>query len=165
MSEESLIELIPISKKSYRILFDKKEFTIKTPFIKLPFGYELYNNKYLLNMELYTVDKNNKMYNFHCIIKHMETLVEEKAKTMKELKNKNFVSSLKTRKFPILRTHLKMNKYVTANIVDMKKNLLSIKDLKKNTYGYFDIILKELWIHKDDYGIIWIVRECMITKN
>jgi len=163
--KEVILNIYSMGTKTYRVTFNDKNFIYKSPCVKLPFGPEFYKKKYIVNLQLYNLEKDNKVFNFYQQLKNIEEVIALKIKTVKGLEDKRFVSSIKgTETKPILRTHLKMNKYVTTEIKSTDGATLSLKDLKINTYGYFELELKELWIYGTDVGLLWVVNKAKI-KN
>ena len=141
--------------------FKNKLINFKTVKLNIPFGVEFYNSKYILNIEYLN---NNFSHNQLIEIRKIEKYFEEIKETnislhlKEDLENKVFCSSLNKRKDSFLfRTHLKVQKKNVISEFKKKNKLINYNNLKKNQ-GYFEIELKSLWISKDQYGLVWIIK-------
>lgn len=195
VKEEINLAITKNSETSYKVEKTQKHklskkvmhfpITYRSPVINIPFGIETYNNKHILNLELYKYKENNNVYNFYCLIQQLEAQIKKViSEKYPELKSKEFISSFKERDFPILRTHLKIiRKKVITKIMRKKSNfkiekrkianpfgqlantnsdILSINDLVPKSKGVVDIELRELWVHDVTYGLLWIVTSCEV---
>ena len=145
--------------------FKTRNIKFKSVRMHIPFGIEKYNSKFILNLEFYDYDKNNYTYNQIMEIKNLELyfkdLLDKKISlSLKEdLENKTFCSSIKERKNSfLLRTHLKVQKKNIISEFKKKDKFIELNSLK-NSYGQFQIELKSLWISKDQYGLVWVIKQ------
>lgn len=159
------------SKTAYKIFVGNNKEQIKfiTPPLYIPFGFENYKNKKILNIE---IPNNNRAHNFMATIQHMDSIFEQLfcsetlQNTLKyniskdiinNLKNKTFVNSIKlSNKYsPKIRTHAKHH----VKIKNKNGNILMpLSDLKK-TWCVCEIILDSIWINENLYGLLYHVNE------
>ncbi len=146
--------------------------------MKIPFGIEKYFFKDIVNLEFLNFENNNYCKNFYSIICQIDSFMSKLSwnnsfqkelnlddNLLNELKNKNYVSCLKTRPNnydPLLRTHLskKGSQIVTqffTEDINKRKSFINNNELEKKI-GYFVIELGSLWINNDNYGLTWILK-------
>jgi hypothetical protein len=135
--------------------------------IFLPFGVELYNDKYIINLEF---EKTNNIHNnYISIINALEKNIlnnnfETEINVNSCIINKKFLTSIKDSKLGyILRTHL----IKTSEIFILKKNGEKFYLDKENLKGVIsdiEISLKGIWINDEAYGFYWNIDTIQIKK-
>ena len=146
-------------KKNYRIYHKNKLVTISTPFMYIPFGIENYKYKNILNIEF--KDNNNDIHNLCAIIKQIDKFFrklsyDDNLTYLKvNVKNKRYISCMRYKIKPLLRTHLKKQTIICDKDNKYVKNI-------KGKSGKFVLHMGTLWVTKDSYGLIWYVDKCII---
>ncbi len=167
------------TKYNYVIYIDgRNRIVFKTPLLKIPFGVEKYNNKFIINFELQKFAKANSNINYNfvsglsCIDGLFQKLVDDDSILKyklphgmnKELEGKNYMSCIKFNSVNMLfRVHVKKPK-------DLK--IFSVNDAGEKKYYDLDeikgkecmceITLDNLWTHGNNYGLVWFVNEIQI---
>jgi hypothetical protein len=155
---------------------------------KIPFGVELYSNRYILNLELFNKDKNNDVNNMYVQLKKLDIFMRslsnisefpEEFQLPKYIPNyvldkfvyKNYIPCVRDRKDydPHLRTHLKYSKNKVTTIFEKTTDnyLPDIWDASKikGKMGTFDLHIAFLWFTQTDYGLKIIVDRAVIDKS
>lgn len=147
-----------------------KKIILTTSKLKIPFGIEKYNNKFIINFEFfkYNNDENvnaffkkiQKIDNFFCrlslddqIIK--KVLIPDKIK--KELKARIYIPCIKMRPTnfdPLVRLHLK---YKNNNMIS---NFNTDANTIKNKFCVCEIEIGSLWMTAKNYGILLYLNKC-----
>lgn len=170
------IQISSINDKTFTINENKngklKKYVIKTPIMKIPFGVETYQGKYILNLEFTNKNKDDHVKLFHDLINN----IDDYFRTLKGIqvddrlldlsKNKNYYTCVKNRpnEFdPLLRTNIKKNKnIIITEIVDKNNDPKTLFDLKPNNQIVAFIEISNLWIHDDMYGLYFNVKKIII---
>lgn len=156
-------------KKSF-IPFDietERKCIISLKNVILPFGYELYNKKYILNMEIYP-NKSNDHHNIYSILSAFERNFVDKTindiNLTNEVDGKGFYSNLKeTIKGYMLRTFVYGHPEIFMMIKNFKSSLTSndIKCTKCNVDLEFGVV----WITENSYGLGWNVKKIEVVSS
>lgn len=152
--------------------------------VKSPFGMELYNGKYILNIEFTNYDNNNEIYNIYNEIKSFDDILlnlcsENMIKKFKfeipndmleKIKGKTYISCIKQNeksKFPMLRTHIKKLGNNIKTIIYKKQNNINISTDSseiKNNICRFVIEIDSLWTNETSYGFLFMLNLCQILN-
>ncbi len=139
---------------------------LQTPYMKLPFGREIYYHKDIMNIEFTNYKQDNTMYNMFTTIQHIDKFFKKLLDSnynkylIKKMRNrstinlngKQYDSCIKYRPnnfAPLLRTHIKKN---TIFIDKVDKQLIDYNNLKSK-YGKFSLHIGTLWVTKYKYGL------------
>ena len=159
------------NKTTYNIFIYKdmmREIKIKSSILNIPFGIEDYNNKKIINLELFNIKSNNEVYKMYSQIKSIELFFENFLKNcniikrdlpnnlLNDIKNKSFISCIKDRENSnaLFRVHIKKIKKKYLKVFKKKNKEILYNNIKGNK-GIFIICLKSLWISENNYGLIW----------
>ncbi len=170
----------PLNLNEYKIkcsLKNKKFITVeinsiqkikfKLDNIYIPFGTEIYNDKYIVNLEFEkTINMHN---NYITILQNLEKHILNK-KFDSEINvdaciiNKKFFSSIKESKLGnILRAHLTNSTEIFIAKKDGGKIDLDKSNLKGVTAN-IEIGLKGIWVNDENYGFYWNLHSIQVTK-
>lgn len=159
-----------LKNKKFISIFDNltgKALKFKLENIFIPFGAELYNDNYIVNLEFEKV--NNLHNNYISVIQSLEKNIinnnfETEINVNGSIINKKFFTSIKDSKLGhILRTHLTK----TTEIFILKKNNTKFyldKENLKGVSGNIEIGLKGMWINDESYGFYWNINSIQVTK-
>ena len=159
-----------LKNKKFISIFDNltgKALKFKLENIFIPFGAELYNDKYVVNLEFEKT--NNTHNNYISVIQSLEKNImnnnfETEINVNGSIINKKFFTSIKDSKLGyILRTHLTK----TTEIFILKKNDTKFDLDKENLKGVnanIEIGLKGMWINDESYGFYWNINSIQVTK-
>lgn len=128
---------------------------IKTPRLFIPYHIKKINNRHFVEISLTNVDKDITIFKFKNLINDIERRITKVMMNKKSLKcsNKEFISILKDDNYnDCKRILLPVNLYISA-CFDI--NNKSIEDWKYRapTYGFFVILIKNVWIKDNKWGI------------
>jgi hypothetical protein len=144
-----------LNKKFWHLLYNQKCISIHINNALVPFGVEKYNDKLILNLELFETNENNN------IISKIEALENE---IQKYFKNMGLTKSLKKSKLGyLIRSHyLKLTEcYI------LKKNgekMMIDENNLQNAECEFDLLIKGIWINDNNYGLYIIINSIKINK-
>ncbi len=139
---------------------DGKQMEIILKNVTVPFGYESYDKKTILNIEI-NPDKNNDHHNIYSLLAEFERGLSDKKIKDKSIKNniseKEYHSNMRKSEFGyIIRGIIQTNTNLFATINGFKTPITS-QDLPK-TKCNVTLGLSLLWISKSHYGISWNVK-------
>jgi hypothetical protein len=161
LKNKKFISISMLQEESCKII------NLKLNDIFIPFGPELYNDKYIINLEF---EKNNNLHNnYLSFIQSLENKIINKQfysdiNIDGYLINKTFYSSIKESKLGnILRSHLMGNTEIFILKKDGGKYNLDKENLKGVTAN-IEIGLKGIWINDNNYGFYWNINVIQITK-
>jgi hypothetical protein len=144
-----------------------KSLKFKLENIFIPFGAELYNDKYVVNLEF---EKTNNIHNnYISVIQSLEKNIinnnfETEINVNSNIINKNFFTSIKDSKLGnILRTHLTKTTEIFILRENGTKYDLDKENLKGSTVN-IEIKLKGIWIVNESYGFYWDINSIHVTK-
>lgn len=191
----NLYNLILISQKnstSYQVFHKDKyknssKLVFKTPYMRIPFGVESYNNKDIINAEFTKYQTYNPMYNFRAKILQLDSFIKnlsnDEDTAMKLLENnrcnldlikgindKQFTGSVKPRPNsydPHFRLHLKKSKHgvYTTSFFKIGRNKvvdnINPKDIK-GKMAILEIELGTLWTTSTGYGLVWYLNSVQV---
>lgn len=147
---------------TYILGLEKQFIPLKFKFnnVKIPFGIEKYNYKYIINIEFI---KNNTHMNYVNNIKAIDSVMKNLyvnkdnynkiSNDFKEnIKNKQYSSCLreKVNMNPLLRTHLKMRSNKIITTINNTDNIMNLK----NNFCNIDIQLTNIWSTPYNYGFV-----------
>lgn len=144
-----------------------KALIFKLKNIFLPFGVELYNDKYIINIEF--LKTNNDHNNYFSIIQSLEKNIidnnfESDTNVNMSISNKKFFSSIKNSQLGyILRSHITK----TTEIFILKSNGTKYdldKENLKHVNADIEISLKGIWINDESYGFYWNINSIQVIK-
>jgi len=155
-----------IYKKNYSIINKLgNRPTISIENIVIPFGYELYNKKYILNLKLNIT--NNHHYNILSTILAFENEIANinnytDKDIIQDIEGKEYFHNLKQDEH-FIRTYVIGTPNIYANINGIKTSLTH-NDIKK-TIANVEIELGTFWITDNNYGILWFIKNIQIIKK
>jgi hypothetical protein len=152
--------------KNYSITnFKNEKIKILLKNINIPFGYEDYNGKKVLNIEI-----NPKKYNEHNNIKSFISAFESEFADINnfhgsdlktDLTGKGYYNNMRdSKQGSIIRCLIFSQPEIYANIGKFK-TLMTSKDIEK-TISNIEIELGTLWITENNYGVSWYVKKIEI---
>jgi hypothetical protein len=144
-----------------------KTLKFKLENVFIPFGAELYNDKYVINLEF---EKTNNVHNnYISIINSLEKNIlnnnfETEINVNSCIINKKFLTSIKDSKLGfILRTHLTKTSEIFILKTNGEKYELDKENLKGVTSN-IEVGLKGMWVNDETYGFYWNINSIQITK-
>ena len=172
------MDLIQLKEYKIKCILKSKKFILveinsiqsikfKLENIYIPFGSEIYNDKYIVNLEF---EKNvNTHNNYISILQNLEKYISNK-KFESEINvdaciiNKNLSPSIKESKLGyILRTHLTNSTNIFISKKDGGKIELDKTNLKGVTAN-IELGLKGIWVNDENYGFYWNLHSIQVTK-
>ena len=131
---------------------------IKMNNVYVPFGYESYNGKYILNFEI-NPEKNNYHYNLYAYLKAFEDEMKDINKIrIDDISGKEYFASIKESKAGYM-----MRAYISGNTeiygYNKGEKILLTSDNIKNFFCNIELELGSLWINKNMYGVLWYVKK------
>ncbi len=149
------IVVTPLNKKFWHLLYNQKCINIHLNNALIPFGVEKYNDKLILNLELFETNENNN------IISKIEALENE---IQKYFKNMGLTKSLKKSKLGYLvRSHY----LKSTECYILKKNgekMMIDENNLQNSECEFNLLIKGIWINDNNYGLYIIINSIKINK-
>lgn len=150
------IRCISEKKGGYRLLHGINKIRIITPIIYIPFGFESYQKKEILNLLIN--DNNNDQHNFIYYITTLEQylrdpkhIIHPNYKT--DIYNKTYINTLKENNGNhLLRINVRNSDNV--DIRDKNGKLIFKHDIIHKTCRCV-IELSNVWIYGDNYGLKW----------
>ena len=128
--------------------------------VKIPFGIEKYNYKYIINIEFIKNNKHlNYVNNIRAIDNVMKHLYENKDDYNKisngfkeDIKDKQYSSCLreKVKMNPLLRTHFRMKSNKIIKKINNTDNIMNLK----NKFCNIEIELVNIWTTQYNYGFV-----------
>jgi hypothetical protein len=156
-------------KKNYVLLgSDGNKITLIIKKCLLPFGYETFNNKYILNIEI-TPKKDNEHHNIFAQIdtfekEFIEQINIKNKEICEDIEGKGYYPNMRKSKCGyIIRSYIFGNPEIYTMIGNFKNKLTSI-DIK-NTVSNIELELGTFWITDNNYGIIWYVKKIEVLYN
>jgi hypothetical protein len=144
-----------LNKKFWHLLYNQKCINIHLNNALVPFGVEKYNDKLILNLELFETNENNN------IISKIEALENE---IQKYFKNMGLTKSLKKSKLGYLvRSHY----LKSTECYILKKNgekMMIDENNLQNAECEFNLLIKGIWINDNNYGLYIIINSIKINK-
>ena len=145
-------------RKLYKIKYYGKDIVLNTAQFTLPFGFEKYSGKLIMNLEFDVTD--NEVYNYITSIKSFDNLFNKiKTNTINKIPEK-------------LKRTIEKSYYVAS----IKERGNVTKDIKKfhhrchvkNPASFFicdtkdkkfvaQVKLDHLWVHNETYGLVWYI--------
>jgi len=169
------IHISSLNDKTYVINENKdgklKKYVIKTPIMKMPFGVEKYQDKYIINLE-FTDKTTDVMKHFYNLLTDIDNYfrslqginVDGKFIT---LKDKSYYSCIKKRPNdydPLLRTNIKKNKnIIITEIKGRDGGPITLFDLKPNNQIIAFLEINSLWINDDKYGLYYNIKRISLS--
>ncbi len=149
------IIVAPLNKKFWHLLYNQKCVNIHINNALIPFGVEKYNDKLILNLELFETNENNN------IISKIEALEYE---IQKYFKNMGIMKSLKKSKLGyLIRTHF----LKSTECYILKKNgekMMIDENNLQNAECEFNLLIKGIWLSDNNYGLYIIINSIKINK-
>lgn len=150
---------------------DIKKVKASIPDGKSPFGFEEFNKKKILNIELYLKNPiHAKIYEeIRQLDNFFANLIPEKLEyflpedLIKKLKNKKYNSSLRVynnKDAPLLKTFIRIEKNKKLPVF---KNDQQYESDVKNLPANFEITMSSLWISNTSFGLNWSLEKITIT--
>ena len=162
----SKLRCIPEKKNGYRLTHNMSKIRIETPFLNIPFGFEIYQKKEILNLLIQ--EDNNDKNNFIHDIKNLENYISSPVHILHpnyigDIDGKTYVSALRNNNGNgyIMRINVKNSNNI--NIVDIKGNLVYKNDIvRKNCKCVIE--LSNIWLYGDKYGPIWNLVSIIVDE-
>jgi hypothetical protein len=154
--------------ETYVMIGENEKITINLNKVRIPFGYENYNNKDVLNIEL-SPKKNNSHYNIYSYIYGFEEMLSDR----KNIKNKELRKKLSGKTYyPNMRESkcgyiVRSYKYSSPEIYMMNggfKTDLTSLDIGK-TISNVELELGSLWISDTSYGFVWNIKKIEVLYS
>jgi len=152
--------------KNYAIISkDNTRVKVSLKKIQIPFGYEDFNGRKILNIEI-NPKKNNDHHNIKSLIKEFENeFVDQKNIYNTELKEdimgKGYYNNMRSSKGGyIIRCFVFGSPEIYSNVGNFK-SLMTSKDIVK-TVSNVEIELGTLWITENNYGFSWYIKKIEI---
>lgn len=155
-------------KSNYFVLLNGLKVSIKIDNVYIPFGYELYNNRTVLNIEI-----NPKKSNEHSNIYSYISSFENEFADVKNIKSKEMLHDIDGKEYYhnmrkskggyIIRTYV----YGMPEIYMMIgkfKNLITSSSIK-NTISNIELYIGTVWITDTDYGFVWYIKNIEVVKS
>lgn len=159
------IRSIPEKRGGYRLSYYGNKIRVTTPIISIPFGFETYQKKEILNLLI--DDDDNDKHNFIHYITELEQYLQNPKYNMHpnyngDINNKTFINTLRknnNNKNYILRINAKNSDNV--DIRDKNGKLVFKHDIiHKNCKCIIE--LSNVWIYGDNYGLVWNLSNIIV---
>ena len=149
------IIVTPLNKKFWHLLYNQKCINININNALIPFGVEKYNDKLILNLELFETNDNNN------IISKIEALENE---IQKYFKNMGIIKTLKKSKIGYLvRSHYLKSTECYILKKNGEKMMIDESNLQNAECG-FNLLIKGIWVNDNNYGLYIIIHSIKINK-
>jgi hypothetical protein len=149
------IIVTPLNKKFWHLLYNQKCINININNALIPFGVEKYNDKLILNVELFETNDNNN------IISKIEALENE---IQKYFKNMGIIKTLKKSKIGYLvRSHYLKSTECYILKKNGEKMMIDESNLQNAECG-FNLLIKGIWVNDNNYGLYIIINSIKINK-
>lgn len=151
------LRCVPEKKSGYRLSHNLDKIRIETPFVKIPFGFEHYQKKEILNLLI--TENDNEKNNFVHDIKNLENYIANPIHNMHpnyktDINGKTYTSALRNNGGNGYMMRINVKKSDNIDIVDSKGNLVYKNDIiHKNCKCIIE--LSSVWLYGDKYGPIW----------
>jgi hypothetical protein len=154
----------------YLVLHKSKKISFMLKNIKLPFGYETFNNHTILNIEI-NPKKNNYHYNMYVLLSGIEKTIQDLQTTEKissglknDIDGKGYYPNMRESKEGyIVRSYVMCPPKIYAKIGTYEMSLTPA-DIK-NTIANVIIELGIIWITDHNYGILWALKEIHVVSS
>ncbi len=144
-----------LNKKFWHLLYNQKCISIHITNALIPFGAEKYNDKLILNLELFETNENNN------IISKIESIENE---IQKYFRNMGIIKTLKKSKLGyLLRSHY----LKSTECYILKKNgekMMIDENNLQNAECEFNLLIKGIWLTDNNYGLYIIINSIKINK-
>ncbi len=144
-----------LNKKFWHLLYNQKCISIHITNALIPFGVEKYNDKLVLNIELFETNENNN------IISKIESIENE---IQKYFRNMGIMKTLKKSKLGYLvRSHY----LKSTECYILKKNgekMIIDENNLQNAECEFNLLIKGIWLTDNNYGLYIIINSIKINK-
>ena len=154
----------------YLVLHKSKKISFMLKNVKLPFGYETFNNHTILNIEI-NPKKSNDHYNMYVLLHGIEKTIQDLQTTQKivstlksDIDGKGYYPNMRESKDGyIVRSYVMSPPKIHAKIGNYEMSLTPA-DIK-NTVSNVVIELGIIWITDHNYGILWALKEIHVVSS
>jgi hypothetical protein len=156
-------------KKNYIISdFSGNRVSVVLEKVIIPFGYESFNNKFILNVEI-NPKSGNSHYNIHS---HISTFENDfvnpeninSEEIIKDIEGKGYYNNMRKSKGGfILRAYVFGNPEIYM-MSGKFKNLMTSADIKQ-TVSNVTLELGSFWVNDNNYGFIWYVKNIEVLHS